>query len=46
MLNLFYQDVDKILQLLEATSVAAEYTELDNIIAFNIHWYFYSEQIK
>ena len=35
LLELVYQDVKKILQLSEVTSVAAEYVELDNIIEFN-----------
>ena len=34
LLYLFYQDVEKNLQLSEVTSVAAEYVELDNIIDF------------
>ena len=34
MLDLVNQDVEKILQLSEVTSVAAGYVELDNIIDF------------
>ena len=34
LLDLVYQDVEKIQQLQEVTSVAAEYVELDKIIDF------------
>ena len=33
-LDLIYQDVERILELPEVTSVAAEYTVLDHLIAF------------
>ena len=34
LLDLFCQDVEKILQLADATSAAAEYVKLDNLIDF------------
>ena len=34
MLDFFYQDMNKILQLPDVASVTAEFVELDNIIAF------------